>query len=1754
MFKGLKVASLSPQSVIRKVAKPLVLTVVLILSGFFVANNNIVLAAHTTSVSYLIDDNPGAFVSQGGLHLYDFAVTNNGTDKIYKITVNIPSGSGFSIDTSSIFCPQGWGISPTDLSTTSKAVCATEANPTNTYLLGASLFKNISFSANSPSNLTADAAYEWAIETADNFWGHSSTNSQITVDVIAPTTTDNASDTSLWHKGSVSINLISNDGAIGSGVASTQYCVGAENCTPNTLYVSGTPVLVTSEGINYVRYFSTDNVGNIETVKTAGPVKIDNTKPVTTATFGSPRYGVTSLIYITSSTSISLSAIDGGSGMTGGSTHYSIDSGVSTTYSAPFVLGEGEAHSIAFGSVDAIGNQEESQTILVFVDDTSPTVGEITVTPSYVNGTTKYISGLSTISATVTDGDGSGVMGCEYTIDGGLNWTQIFGGTCSVLGVNTSAATSINIKAIDNVGNVGNGATVAVTPDVTAPVTTDSGTDTNWHKGDVTVTLSPTDAAGSGVDSTQYCVGANCTPNTLYVSSTPISVISEGINYVRYSSTDNVENVENIKPATHTVKIDKTAPVIADIFVDYPGEQTKAKNGDIITITANVIDGVSGVNTVTLGATSIDGASNITMIKGVGDIYSAQVTISGTTIDSSKTITITAQDIASNTATQDGEVVIDNTKPEISSYTLNGNASSVAFNPTKESVNIVNIAVNANEDVKFNRISILDSDNTEVGFFTENTSFVPTATKSWNGKNVGDIDTVPDGDYKIKVTIADTAGNIAEIPLSPYTMTVDTVAPVVVVTSLQKNKVVAGDLTINTTGVSGAVSCAYKFSNETEQPVGCNVPSISTIGLEGRRTLTFYGRDNAKNESSAAINFIANNDKKLTVGNEGDFVAIQEAIDNSQADDTVFIKNGHYDLTATLNLTKQLTIEGENRENVIIDASAVSGYGITNTNGVDNLILKDFTLLGPTADVNSSYGIKAAYTDDLTIEKVTVSGSGRSEVDLNTVNRANLRNITAGGTETKGVGIALSASTNITLESITTIGNAWGGVALYDTSSGTTSNVSFIGTHNLGEENSIYIDAEYNNPITNITLPINYHYAVRNTAFRPEGSVRSDDFTFFQTTKEKAVVYASALQAGSNKASYIQTLGVQAVLENNFVVGNGMAIQTAITAAASGATINVEPGNYAETGQIVIDKNLTITGVTGANKPVITPSADLPATNNAAGAWFLITADKTFSLKDVVLNGNGKRVYQGIRSHGNTTIDRVDFINIRDSAAPYVGFAVANFGGIVPGGAGSDTHSGSGGANSALTVANSTFSQIGRIGILVKGTHSTATISGNTYTGKGADTFLDYAFEVGAGGSATITGNNVINGNSGTASDGSTSAGILVTDYYGTGTHAVIIGNTISNSTDGIAVGYDEDDESVVVVHNNKFSENEKNINSTHPVIDAINNWYGTTDGTIIAPKMSNYVNYRPWCVEQTCATIDNTAPTIDEGSITPSGDSVGIALDASISASFSEKVMIKGANIELKKGDAIIPLDDSQVVFNDTTKTVSITVEFSSNEIYTVTLADIEDMAGNGMSDYSWKFTTATGYNISLQTGWNLMSLPVTPTTWKNIGDVLTGIRTNTKRVWTYDAVAKKWLVYNTNPAIPSDEEFTTMEAGHGYWIDMISPANLTGSGTLYEQLVPSGNAPSSNLPQLQLTEGWNLIGYYQLPGKINSPISNALSKLTGAWSGVNSNGYASDLLTFTPTTLHPRTLLNAMVPGEGYWIYMGSAKMYSFGNADFN
>ncbi len=299
-------------------------------------------------------------------------------------------------------------------------------------------------------------------------------------------------------------------------------------------------------------------------------------------------------------------------------------------------------------------------------------------------------------------------------------------------------------------------------------------------------------------------------------------------------------------------------------------------------------------------------------------------------------------------------------------------------------------------------------------------------------------------------------------------------------------------------------------------------------------------------------------------------------------------------------------------------------------------------------------------------------------------------------------------------------------------------------------------------------------------------------------------------------------------------------VQAAINDAATvdGDEIKINVEDFTEPGQILLTKSLTLTGL-GKSATILRCNISTGTGHaNDGSAWILTSSGKVVSIKDMTIDGTGKSIWTAVRFKDEGLVENVAFNNIKMDA--YYGIALQVLDGDVD-------------------VNNCGFTQIGRIGVHVRGSvlaaaTPVADIKNMTYTGKGVVDGLDYAVEFGGGGKGTVDNLNA-QLCKGVASDGSTSAGILVTDYYGTITEATITNSVLTNNTTGIAVGYDASDASIVVANNNKIYGNTEGLSSTGPQVNAENNWWGDASGPLNTPfntcglgnEVSANVDFNPW-------------------------------------------------------------------------------------------------------------------------------------------------------------------------------------------------------------------------------------------------------------------------------------------------------------------
>jgi len=175
-----------------------------------------------------------------------------------------------------------------------------------------------------------------------------------------------------------------------------------------------------------------------------------------------------------------------------------------------------------------------------------------------------------------------------------------------------------------------------------------------------------------------------------------------------------------------------------------------------------------------------------------------------------------------------------------------------------------------------------------------------------------------------------------------------------------------------------------------------------------------------------------------------------------------------------------------------------------------------------------------------------------------------------------------------------------------------------------------------------------------------------------------------------------------------------------------------------------------------------------------------------------------------------------------------------------------------------------------------------------------------------------------------------------------------------------------------------------------------------------------------------------------------------------------------------------------------------------------------------NNLISYSVGLASAS--EIPLMAGWNLISLPLIPSSTA-ITSVLGSLTAanEVSIVWSYTGTGstRSWMSFR--PGAPST--LTTMQDGSGYWVYMLAPDTLYVGGTVI--------APASTPPTYQLIQGWNLLGFKPQPTVQNETVGAYLSSIDGKYDPNNvwsfDNSSASWIRAASSTWLKP---------GQAMWI----------------
>ena len=166
---------------------------------------------------------------------------------------------------------------------------------------------------------------------------------------------------------------------VASGVRETSYAVDGGTFAAYSLFN------LSAEGKRVVSFYSVDQVGNVEAVKTS-ELWVDATAPATALAITGARHDADGFIYITRDSGIVLAAADPINSETASGvllTKYRVDGGNWQVYAGSFTITAEGRHTLEYQSLDRVLNTETIRTAAFAVDNTPPAASITLGEPKY---------------------------------------------------------------------------------------------------------------------------------------------------------------------------------------------------------------------------------------------------------------------------------------------------------------------------------------------------------------------------------------------------------------------------------------------------------------------------------------------------------------------------------------------------------------------------------------------------------------------------------------------------------------------------------------------------------------------------------------------------------------------------------------------------------------------------------------------------------------------------------------------------------------------------------------------------------------------------------------------------------------------------------------------------------------------------------------------------------------------------------------------------------------------------------------------------------------------------------------------------------------------------------------------------------------------------------------------------------------------------------------------------------------------------
>lgn len=182
------------------------------------------------------------------------------------------------------------------------------------------------------------------------------------------------------------------------------------------------------------------------------------------------------------------------------------------------------------------------------------------------------------------------------------------------------------------------------------------------------------------------------------------------------------------------------------------------------------------------------------------------------------------------------------------------------------------------------------------------------------------------------------------------------------------------------------------------------------------------------------------------------------------------------------------------------------------------------------------------------------------------------------------------------------------------------------------------------------------------------------------------------------------------------------------------------------------------------------------------------------------------------------------------------------------------------------------------------------------------------------------------------------------------------------------------------------------------------------------------------------------------------------------------------------------------------------------------------------------YRFKRETSIQISLNTSWNLISIPLEPLN-PYIQKVFSQIWSDVRSIWEYDPINGWKYCYFLDPENIVGE-LKKIEPGKGYWIDMIRPATLEVEGFEADDF------------NYVLKKGWNLVGCKTIfPNKLYNALSGINGKYGSIWIYDSVSGRLKNIM----DNPYSNPLEYELHINEAFWIEVKEDCVWNINNSKY-